>query len=209
MNNPSSRPTRAANETNTQYERRLHRYIRQHAPQHARRYLWVFNTGRPWQRYVIPSMYYLAALIVTIVMVGFLMDFRNLSGPKSATGDFAVVDLSAHTTEGVNGAAATTYIPNVEVRGEKVEIFNSAGHEFEDGTPITLQYTTEGKRLAAFAGEDGTVPLPTGFLYVFLVPVLFAISGLLIQFVYKGRVNDDYRKKAVEALKKGKDLPKN
>jgi len=205
MNQPSSRPTRAANETDTQYTRRLHRYIRQH----ARRYLWVMNTGRPWQRYVIPGMYYVAALIVTFVMLSFINDLRTLNGPKSASGDFAVVDVNVKSTQDVNDRKVESYTPNIELRGEKTEVLNSAGQKFTGEKQITVRYTTEGKRLAAFADTTGAVPIPTGYLYIFLVPALFAISGLLIQFVYKGRVSDTYREKAIVALKRGKDLPKN
>jgi len=209
MNQPSSRPTRAANETDAQYVRRLHRYIRKHAPVHTRRYIWAFNSGRPWQRLIIPGMYYLAALIVTVVMVSFIVNLQKLNGPKSAFGDFSVVDLNVNTTQDVNNKKVETYTPNVEVRGKKIEVYNSSGQEFKSATPIHIKYTTEGKRLAAFTNAEGIVPIPTGYLYIFFVPALFLLFGLIFQFVYKGRVNDTYRKKAVEALKKGKDLPKN
>ena len=208
MNQSSSRPTRAANETDAQYMRRLHRYIRKHAPLHARQYIWAFNSGRPWQRFIIPGMYYLAALIVTAVMVTFIVNVQKLNGPKSAYGDFSVIDLNANTTQDVNNTKVVTYTPNVEIRGKKVEVYNSAGKEFRNSDPIHIKYTIEGRRLAAFTNSDGIVPLPTGYLYIFLVPALFLLFGLIFQFVYKGRVNDTYRTKAVAALKKGKDLPK-
>ena len=190
-------PTRRENETDKQWDRRLNRYVTQNTPKDERQYVWVLGNGKPWHRFIIPGLYYLAGIITLIALLSIVNDYRMLNGSQSTFGNFKVTSLNETKNDG-----KTTYTPNVIVRDSETKVYNSAFHQFDEGTEVALKYTTEGKKLAGFANDDGVVAIAPGFQYIFIVPIAFIFAGIFVQFFYKGRTNFKYRQAALEELKK-------
>ncbi|HEU4830786.1 MAG TPA: hypothetical protein VFS65_01275 [Candidatus Saccharimonadales bacterium] len=195
-------PIKQPNESDVSWQKRAKKYIRQHAPASQRYYIRNGKRGNTKGRWVVPIFFAGVALFVLIFSLLLRSDFEILSGPGSAEGTFTVSSISEHTKR----RGGKSYSPNINIRGEIVNVYNSSGHDFAVGQPIDVRYTTEGKPIASFTNEDGTISLTANHVG-FIMSGIFIILSILTAVLPRGSVAPDYMDHALAELEAGRNLP--